>query len=106
MTNADKIAEIFPDGICPFSESWLRSEYKEPPKIKIGDEVFFLDKDYRSVVTAVDDDQIVYLTQTGKWGVYNGMFDERIIHKTGKHYPEIAEILHKLRGEGDGLSGI
>jgi hypothetical protein len=30
MTNGEKLEQIFPDGICPFSKSWLDCEYKEP----------------------------------------------------------------------------
>jgi hypothetical protein len=30
MTNGEKLDQIFPDGICPFSKRWLDYEYKEP----------------------------------------------------------------------------
>jgi hypothetical protein len=30
MTNGEKVEKVFPDGICPFSKSWLDYEYKEP----------------------------------------------------------------------------
>jgi rubredoxin len=30
MTNGEKLEQVFPDGICPFSKSWLDYEYKEP----------------------------------------------------------------------------
>ena len=29
MTNGEKLDQIFPDGICPFSHNWLKSEYKQ-----------------------------------------------------------------------------
>ena len=28
MTNGEKLEQVFPDGICPFSHNWLKSEYK------------------------------------------------------------------------------
>jgi len=30
MTNGEKLEQVFPDGICPFSKNWLDYEYKEP----------------------------------------------------------------------------
>jgi hypothetical protein len=30
MTNGEKLEQIFPNGICPFSKGWLSAEYKEP----------------------------------------------------------------------------
>ena len=30
MTNGEKLDQIFPDGICPFSQNWLKTEYKNP----------------------------------------------------------------------------
>jgi hypothetical protein len=30
MTNGEKLEQVFPDGICPFSKIWLDYEYKEP----------------------------------------------------------------------------
>ena len=30
MTNEEKLYQIFPDGICPFSKVWLSEEYREP----------------------------------------------------------------------------
>ena len=30
MTNEEKLYQIFPDGVCPFSRVWLSEEYKEP----------------------------------------------------------------------------
>lgn len=38
MTNREKLEQIFPDGICPFSHNWLESEYKPSiqPKPKTG----------------------------------------------------------------------
>jgi hypothetical protein len=29
MTNGEKLEQVFPDGICPFSQNWLKTEYKE-----------------------------------------------------------------------------
>jgi len=29
MTNGEKLEQVFPDGICPFSQNWLKAEYKE-----------------------------------------------------------------------------
>jgi len=29
MTNGEKLEQVFPDGICPFSKKWLDCEYKK-----------------------------------------------------------------------------
>lgn len=35
MTNGEKLEEVFPDGICPFSKAWLDSEYKQQSDPKL-----------------------------------------------------------------------
>lgn len=30
MTNGEKLEQIFPNGICPFSKGWLSAKYREP----------------------------------------------------------------------------
>lgn len=30
MTNGEKLGQVFPDGICPFSKGWLSAKYREP----------------------------------------------------------------------------
>lgn len=77
-------------------------EYKEKQKqtddeIKVGDEIYSLDKNYKSVVTAVFDTcrgvTAVYFTQNGKWC---GDLLENL-HKTGRHFPQITEVLKQMQ---------
>ena len=79
-------------------------EYEEKQKqtddeIKVGDEIYNLDKNYKSVVTAVFDTlsgpSAVYFTQNGKW--YGDLLKN--LHKTGRHFPQIAEVLKQMKEE-------
>lgn len=77
-------------------------EYEEKQKqpddeIKVGDEIYSLDKNYRSVVTAIFDTcrgvTAVFFTQNGKLA---GELLENL-HKTGRHFPQIAEVLKQMQ---------
>lgn len=77
-------------------------EYEENQKqsndeIKVGDEIYSLDKNYKSVVTAIFDTcrgvTAVYFTQNGKLA---GDLLENL-HKTGRHFPQIAEVLKQMQ---------
>ena len=84
------------------NDAWKCKEYKEKQKqtddeIKVGDEIYSLDKNYKSVVTAVFDTcrgvTAVYFTQNGKW--YGDLLEN--LHKTGRRFPEIANILKQMQ---------
>lgn len=82
-----------PCDVCNvFHNRWIP---KEPDnEIRVGDEVYLLDKNRKSVVTCVYDDYAVMITQIGKWSVE----DVKKIHKTGKHFDEIEKVLNLLKG--------
>ena len=65
--------------------------------ILVGDEVYFLDSNYHGVVTAVWDDCGVVkterLTQSGKLACD----DAKDLHRTGRRFPEIANILKQMQ---------
>jgi hypothetical protein len=73
---------------------------KEDSEIHVGDEVYLLDVNYLSIVTSIDDyygvEKATCITQNGKW--YVNTISE--LHKTGRHFSEIAEVLKKLQ-EGE-----
>ena len=66
-------------------------------EIKVGDEVYILDKEYPYVITSVDpiNKSAVFFSRFGKWGVE----DISKLHKTGRHFPEIFEVLKQMWGE-------
>jgi hypothetical protein len=65
--------------------------------ILVGDEVWLLDKNYHGVVTAVWEDCGVVkterLTQSGKLACD----DAKDLHRTGRRFPEIANILKQMQ---------
>ena len=67
---------------------------KAEQEIKVGDEVYFCDKQNLRVVTAICENTAVQFTSCGKWCVN----DISELHKTGRHFPEIAEIMKKMKG--------
>lgn len=83
----------------------LIKEYEEKQKkqddeIKVGDEVYLVDNNHPRVVTCIFTEnggytEAVQITESGRWIV-----DEiRNLHKTGRHFPEIAEVLAKMKEE-------
>ena len=60
----------------------------------MGDEVYFTDPNYKSVVVNIeeDDDTIIMMSSVGKWHVNK----PSVLHKTGKHY-DIQSILNGLK---------
>lgn len=65
----------------------------------VGDEVYLLDKNYRGVVTAVWEHcgvKVETLTQSGKLSCN----DAPELHRTGRRFPEIANILKQMQ-EGE-----
>lgn len=62
----------------------------------VGDEVYLLDKNYRGVVTAVWEHcgvKVETLTQSGKLSCD----DAKDLHRTGRRFPEIAEVLKQMQ---------
>ena len=74
-------------------------EDKQDAEIKVGDEVWYTDRNQPRVVTciyedALDDMSAVQITPNGKWLVNQ----VKNLHKTGRHFPQIAEVLKEMRG--------
>lgn len=72
---------------------------KQDTEMKVGDEVYLLDENHPRVVTNVFDDggrtRAVQISENGKWVVD----DVKELHRTGKHFDQIAEVLKEMRGE-------
>lgn len=69
-------------------------------EIKVGDEVYFADENHPRVVTSIFTDngcnpKAVQITESGKYCVD----DVTELKKTGRHFPQIAEVLGQLKGE-------
>ena len=70
---------------------------KQKDKIKVGDEVILDEVNTKAVVTAKESDDVYYMALTEN-GLYE-VFKEYEVKKTGRHFPEVAELLEKMRGE-------
>ena len=70
---------------------------KAEEEIRVGDEVYLVDSNHPRVVTCIFTEngcytKAVQVTESGKWVV-----DEiRNLHKTGRSFPQIAEVLKQL----------
>ena len=69
----------------------------EEESIKVGDEVYFIDPNDKSVVTFVDEEKrtVVILTIRGKYSILR--FCDA--HKTGRHFDEVEQLLGKLEND-------
>ena len=98
-----EISYINHDGTCKVrtDTDWhnLPADALEPANdvILVGDEVYLLDSNYHGVVTAVWEDCGVVkterLTQSGKLACD----DAKDLHRTGRRFPEIANILKQMQ---------
>lgn len=72
-------------------------EKKKAEEIKVGDEIYFLDPNDKSIVTFVDKENrmATILTIRGKYASIR--FSDA--HKTGRHFDELEMMFNKLRGE-------
>lgn len=73
---------------------------KQDDEIKVGDEVYFADKNHPRVVTSICTEngcnpKAVQITESGRYCVD----DVTELKKTGRHFPEIAELLAKMQEE-------
>lgn len=68
---------------------------KEKQEFRIGDEVYCTDSKDKSVVTGFKNRFVICMSKHGRW-----WSDEpQNLHKTGNHYPEIAQVLDALGGD-------
>ena len=73
---------------------------KAEAEIKVGDEVYFCDKNHTRVVFSIfyenaKEPRALQFTESGKYVVDN-ISD---LHKTGRHFPQIEEVLKQMKGE-------
>ncbi len=75
-------------------------EYEEEKEIKVGDEIYLEDwTEKKYVVTRVPQDdkrRISYIDLEGKTYSNNSLSQ---VYKTGRHFPEVAALLDKMKGE-------
>ena len=76
-----------------YEESKFANENNTPIEIKVGDEV-----GGSGVVTRIKDEIVYVLWKDGSCGD----FDKKYLVRTGKHYPQISEVLSQMKGETDG----
>lgn len=81
-------------------EQGYKDGYNEPGKgkIQVGDEIETPSGLKGYVVNFTDDELVHYVSSEGRFGTM-GM---SAVSKTGRHFPEIATVLEKMRGEQDG----
>ena len=75
-------------------------QYEQEKRFCVGDE-FVNESGKRFVITKMDGTEIDrYMDWEGK--TYCMIAKYKVIRKTGRHFPEIATVLEKMRGEQDG----
>lgn len=108
----EELREIFPlaktasysmvvDAIMEeYTPAEAMKKIREYEEIKVGDEIYledWIEKKY--VVTRVPQDdkrRISYIDLEGKTYSNNSLLQ---VHKTGRHFPEVAALLDKMKGE-------
>ena len=87
-------------------EKIRRYEQEQEKQIRVGDEVQFKNTGSKFVITRIftsddvrEDDKCEGLFDDGE--VYESVLGDNVV-KTGRHFPEIAAVLEKMRGEQDG----
>jgi len=73
-------------------------EQEKEEQIQVGDEVRNIEKGWIAVVSNIDGECMTLMDATGALG--DGYHVNRFT-KTGRHFPEIAAVLEKMRGEQD-----
>ena len=80
-------AECVVDG-CEF-------EPKQTDELKVGDEI--IANDHKQVITAIINKNLIFtVNQNGQYGSFE---IGEIQNVTGRHFPQVSEILKQLRGE-------
>lgn len=90
--NEDYVKEILLTYTLKEIDEKIKAYEQKQNKIKVGDEVYYLDSTHKSVVTSITDGNVVCITAAGKWAINN----VSELHKTGKHY-DIQSILDGLK---------
>ena len=74
----------------------IRQYEQEKEEIKVGDEVKSIESDWTAIVTKSEEGHLTLMGDSG--AIANG-YDAKYFAKTGRHFPEIAEVLKKMRGD-------
>jgi hypothetical protein len=77
----------------------LKQYEQDKEEIKVGDEVRNIKGGWIAVVSNIDGECMTLMDTNGALG--DG-YDVNRFTKTGRHFPEIATVLEKMRGEQDG----
>lgn len=89
----DVVCDITIQGIIRRTKAYEEKK-KAEEEIRVGDEVYFVDPNDKSVVTFVDKEtkRVTILTTRGKYASIR--FSDA--HKTGRHFDELEQLLSKL----------
>lgn len=88
------------DIIRNYSASEIIEEIKKYEEIKVGDEVEYYSG--LGVVIESDDDFISVMKNNGKTKI---VYNKTVLKKTGRHFPQIEEILKQMQMEKINLNG-
>lgn len=83
-------------------EEGLKEQRKQTEEIKVGYEVYNIDRDNKRIVTAIDGNKAIQLCSDGKYTVDN--IDT--LHWTGRKDLMIKKVLEQMKGETDGYTSI
>ena len=94
---APDLEQVRKEGYEKGYETGYEDGYNEPGKgkIQVGDEVKCIRAGWTAIVTKIKEDG--YLTLMGNDGAIANNYDEKDFIKTGRRFPEIAEVLRKMR---------
>lgn len=69
-------------------------QYEEKEEIKVGDEVKSIESGWTAIVTKSEEGHLTLMGDSG--AIANG-YDAKYFVKTGRHFPEIAVVLQKMK---------
>lgn len=72
----------------------IRQYEQEKEEIKVGDEVKNIESGWTAIVTKSEEGHLTLMCDSG--AIAKG-YDAKYFVKTGRHFPEIAEVLKKMR---------
>ena len=96
MPLTDVLDMGYQDAVAKYEE-WLKGKKEEDAKIMVGDEVIAVDATSLPFVVLCVNKSGIYGTDS--CGNYRGCnYDESRFEKTGRHFPEVADLLKKIGG--------
>ena len=79
-------------------EKWQANINQIDGEIKVGDEVYLLDSTNPVLITRVSREGLVGFSKHGRYAWYSYK-EIGELHKTGRHFDEIEQVLDKLKGD-------